>query len=96
MYIKSGREREVKTMAMYDWNGNGNKNKNDMVDNFIDYQIYKDCTQNNSTLRNTTNSSSTASGFWIVLIIAAIVSAFSEGFGVLILLAYGLLKIMGM
>lgn len=94
MYIKSGREREVKTMAMYDWNGNGNKN--DMVDNFIDYQIYKDCTQNNSTLRNTTNSSSTASGFWIVLIIAAIVSAFSEGFGVLILLAYGFLKIMGM
>ena len=94
MYITSGREREVKTMAMYDWNGN--ENKNDMVDNFIDYQIYKDCTQNSGTSRSTSTSSSPASGFWIVFIIAAIVSAFSEGFGVLILLVYGLLKIMGM
>ncbi|MBQ6994394.1 MAG: hypothetical protein IJN64_07920 [Lachnospiraceae bacterium] len=36
-------------MAMYDWNGNGNKN--DMADNYIEYQIYKDCTRNNSTPR---------------------------------------------
>lgn len=28
-------------MAMYDWNHNG---KNDMVDNFIEYQIYKEVT----------------------------------------------------
>ncbi len=28
-------------MAMFDWNQNG---KNDMVDNFIEYQIYKDVT----------------------------------------------------
>lgn len=79
-------------MAMYDWNGN----KNDMVDNFIDYQIYKDCPPNNGTSRSTSTSSSPASGFWIVFIISAIVSAFSEGFGVLILLVYGFLKIMGM
>ena len=79
-------------MAMYDWNGNGNRN--DMTDNFIEYQIYEDCTSNNSTPRSSTNTS--GSGFWIVLIIACIVSAFSEGLGVLILIGYGLLKIMGM
>lgn len=76
-------------MAMYDWNGNGNRN--DMTDNFIEYQIYKDC---NSTPRSSTNTS--GSGFWIVFIIACIVSAFSEGLGVLILIGYGLLKLMGM
>ena len=32
-------------MAMYDWNGNG---KNDMGDNFIEYNIYKDVTGQNS------------------------------------------------
>ena len=81
-------------MAMYDWNGNGNRN--DMTDNFIEYQIYKDCISNNSTPRNSTNTNTSGSGFWIVLIIACIVSAFSEGLGVLILIGYGLLKIMGM
>lgn len=85
-------EREVQIMAMYDWNGNGNKN--DTTDNFIEYQIYKDCTNNNSTPRN--SSGSPVGGFWIVFIIAAIVSAFSEGLGVLILLGYGFLKLMGM
>ena len=79
-------------MAMYDWNGN--RNRNDMVDNFIEYQIYKDCTSNNSTPRSSTNSS--AGGFWIVFIIAAIVGAFNEILGALILLGYGWLKLMGM
>lgn len=36
-------------MAMYDWNGNGNRS--DMADNFIEYQIYKDCTSNRQTPR---------------------------------------------
>ena len=62
-------EKEDAYMAMYDWNGNGNKN--DMTDNFIEYQIYKDCTSNNSTPRSSTNSS--GSSFWIVFIIACIV-----------------------
>lgn len=79
-------------MAMYDWNGNGNRN--DLADNFIEYQIYKDCTSNSSTPRSSSNSS--AGGFWIVFIIAVIVSAFSEGFGILILLGYGFLKLVGM
>lgn len=79
-------------MAMYDWNGNGNRN--DMVDNFIEYQIYKDCTNKSNTPVNPANSS--AGGFWIVFIIAAIVGAFNEILGVLILLGYGWLKIMGM
>ena len=79
-------------MAMYDWNGNGNKS--DFTDNFIEYQIYQECTNNNSTPKSSTGSS--AGGFWRVLIIAAIVSAFSEGLGVLILLGYGFLKLMRM
>lgn len=79
-------------MAMYDWNGNGNKN--DMVDNYIEYQIYKECTENSSTPRSLSNTS--AGGFWIVFIIVMIASAFSEGLGLLILLGYGFLKLMGM
>ena len=79
-------------MAMYDWNGNGNRN--DMADNFIEYQIYQDCTSNNSAPRSSTNSS--GSSFWIVFIIACIVDAFCGGLGVLIMLGYGLLKLLGM
>ena len=79
-------------MAMYDWNGNGNRN--DMADNFIEYQIYKDCTSNNSTPRSSADSS--GSSFWIVFIIACIVDAFCGGLGVLIMLGYGFLKLLGM
>lgn len=79
-------------MAMYDWNSTGNKS--DFTDNFIEYQVYQECTNNNSTPKSSTGSS--AGGFWIVFIIAAIVSAFSEGLGALILLGYGFLKLMGM
>ena len=79
-------------MAIHDWNGNGNSN--DMVNNFIEYQIYKNCTRNNSTPRSSTNSS--AGGFWIVFIIAMIVGVFSEILGALILLGYGWLKLTGM
>lgn len=79
-------------MAMYDWNGNGNRS--DMADNFMEYQIYKDCTSNSRMPKTSTNAS--GSSFWIVFIIVCIVSGFSEGFGVLILLGYGLLKLWGM
>ena len=79
-------------MAMNDWNGNGTKN--DMADKFIEYQIYKDCTNNNNTHQNSTSTS--GSSFWIVFIIACIVDGFCKGLGVLILLGYGYLKLLGM
>lgn len=79
-------------MAMYDWNGNGNRN--DMVDNYIEYRIYKDFTDNNKLPKRAESSS--ASGFWIVFLIALFVSVFNEGLGVLILVGYGWLKFMGM
>lgn len=42
--ITSKNQKGVWIMAMYDWNHNGKK---DMVDNFIEYQIYKDVTGQN-------------------------------------------------
>ena len=41
-------------MAMYDWSGN----KNDMFNNSIEYQIYRNCTNNTSTSRRYSESSS--------------------------------------
>lgn len=79
-------------MAMYDWNGNGNRS--DMADSFIEYQIYKECTSNSPTPRPTMNAS--GSSFGIVFIIACIVDACCGGLGVLIMLGYGLLKLLGM
>ena len=53
-------ESEVINMAIYDWNKDGKK---DMVDDFIEYQIYK-----NSMKQNTGNSSSgsSGSGTWLI------------------------------
>lgn len=79
-------------MAMYDWNGNGNRS--DMTDNFIEYQVYKDCTSKSQTPRSTSNTS--GGSFWIVFIIACIVDAFCEGLGVMLMLGYGALKLLGM
>ena len=85
-------EEEDTDMAMYDWNGNGNKS--DMADNFIEYQIYKDCTSGSHTPR--TSNSTSGMGFWIVFIIACVVDALCGGLGVLIMLVYGVLKLLGM
>ena len=79
-------------MAMHDWNGN--VNKNDIFDNFTEFQIYQNCTKGNNVSRSASNSS--GGGFWTVFIIACIASAFSEIFGVLIIIGYGWLKLMGM
>lgn len=51
-------------MAYYDWNQN---DKNDWQDDFIEYNIYKDCTgeSNNVTKRY---SSSGISAFWAVML----------------------------
>lgn len=34
-------------MAMYDWNHNG---KNDRQDDYLEYMIYKDCTNDNNSI----------------------------------------------
>lgn len=56
-------ESEVNNMAMYDWNGDGKKN----ADNFIEYQVYKDCTNKNY-------SSGVSSDWWVMPVLAIIVS----------------------
>ena len=53
----------VLDMSLYDWNRDG---KNDCVDNFIDYQAYKDCTGKGSS------NSSTSSDWWIMVVLAII------------------------
>lgn len=55
-------ESEVINMAMYDWNGDGKKNS---VDNFIEYQVYKDCT-------NKKSSSGVSSDWWVMPVLAII------------------------
>jgi hypothetical protein len=47
-------------MALYDWNKNGKK---DMTDDFIEYQIYKDCMK---TSNGNSSSSSSESGAWLI------------------------------
>ena len=39
-------------MAMYDWNHNG---KNDRQDDYLEYMIYKDCTNDNNVLTIVSN-----------------------------------------
>ena len=79
------------SMAMYDWNNNGNNN--DIPDNFNEYQIYKNCTNNNTIPGISTNTS--GSSFLIVFLVACVVSLFNEIFGALILVRYGLVKLWG-
>lgn len=64
-------------MAMYDWNGNS---KNDMGDNFIEYNIYKDVTGQNS------NYSSSVSSDWWVPVVLYLLTAICPPLGVIILL----------
>lgn len=78
-------------MAMYDWNGNGDRN--DMVDNFVEYQIFMD-SAGDTGIPSSTNT--WGSGFWLVFVIAGIVAAFNELLGALILLGYIFMKSMGM
>ena len=81
-------------MAMYDWNGNGDKN--DSFDNFMDYQICGDSTRNSNASGHKSNDASSKGGLWIFLIIVVVASLINQGLGVLLLLVYGWLKLMGM
>lgn len=47
-------------MALYDWNKNGKK---DMADDFIEYQIYKECMKPGTV---NGSSGSRGSGTWLI------------------------------
>ena len=57
-------------MAMFDWNGNGKK---DFADDYIEYQIYKDCTEDDDEEDFSGNTSGSGLGcgfwFWVVVVI---------------------------
>ena len=55
-------------MAMYDWNRNG---KNDMVDNYIEYQIYKDVTGQNDEPSYTPSRGNGMSTFGAIISVIA-------------------------
>lgn len=63
-------------MALYDWNHDG---KNDSVDNFIEYQVYHDCTGNST-------SNSGGSSHWWVMVLFAIIVGVCPPLGLIILL----------
>lgn len=63
-------------MAFSDWNGDGKK---DCVDNYIEYQVYKDCTSNKS-------SSSGASSDWWKILLLAVIMGVCPPLGVIIFL----------
>ena len=48
-------------MAFYDWNHDGKK---DMVDDFIEYQVYKDCMKPENRSSNSYGGS--GDGAWII------------------------------
>lgn len=48
-------------MAFYDWNHDGKK---DMVDDFIEYQVYKDCMKSEN--RSSNCSGSSGDGGWVI------------------------------
>lgn len=79
-------------MAFFDWDGNGSNN--DFIDNMVEYQIYKECTSENDTPRHSTNTS--GRGFWTVFIIACVCASLNEGLGILVILGYIFLKMMGL
>lgn len=58
-------------MAMYDWNHNG---ENDMQDDYLEYMIYKDCTNdNNSNTNHSSYNSGSSFGMNVFVVIAVIV-----------------------
>ena len=67
-------------MAFYDWNRDGKK---DFVDDYIEYNIYKECTKddNNSNSYSSSNYSNNNSGcsFWawfaIIMFILTIITS---------------------
>ncbi len=60
-------------MALYDWNRNGKK---DVVDDYIEYQIYKECMKPNSG-KSSSNSSGIGVILTIIVIFAVLVELFS-------------------
>lgn len=77
-------------MAMYDWNGDGKK---DFTDDWIEYNIYKNCMKNENTSRGL-RSQPSAKGFWIVFLVSCVVGGFNELLGAMILGGYLLIQLL--
>lgn len=77
-------------MAFYDWNHDGKK---DLIDDYIEYNIYQNCMKNGNTPREPRRTTS-AKGFWIVFLVSCVVGGFNELLGAMILGGYLLILLM--
>ena len=62
-------------MAFYDWNNNGKK---DLVDDYLEYNIYKECTKNIGPSGSSGSSSSLLIVFIVICIILYIIGSLVE------------------
>ena len=67
-------------MAFYDWNGDGKK---DLMDDFIEYNIYKRSTENsNNGIKS--GSDPSFKSFWGVFLLCCVIACFNELFAAII------------
>lgn len=65
-------------MSLYDWNGDGKK---DLTDDWIEYNIYKNCMEHRNENRNNSRKSSSnfsAKGFLIMFLVCCVIACFNE------------------
>ena len=77
-------------MAFYDWNGDGKK---DLMDDFIEYNIYKRSMENSNNGRKP-GSESSFKGFWGVFLVCCVIACFNELIAAIIFGFYLFIKVM--
>lgn len=77
-------------MALYDWNHDGKK---DLVDDVIEYNIYKKCTENRNDDRQSSSNFS-AKGFLAVFLVCCVTACFNELIATIIFGVYLLIMAM--